>query len=30
MALVAKCLFANYFNHIAGTAIDFTAAPSKE
>jgi len=28
VALVAKNLFANYFNHIAGTAIDFPAAPS--
>ena len=28
IALVAKNLFANYFNHIAGTAIDFPAAPS--
>ncbi|MBL4665674.1 MAG: carboxymuconolactone decarboxylase family protein [Nitrospinaceae bacterium] len=28
VALVAKNIFANYFNHIAGTAIDFPAAPS--
>ena len=28
IALVAKNIFANYFNHIAGTAIDFPAAPS--
>jgi uncharacterized peroxidase-related enzyme len=28
IALVAKNLFANYFNHIAGTAVDFPAAPS--
>jgi uncharacterized peroxidase-related enzyme len=28
VALVAKNLFANYFNHIAGTAIDFPAAPT--
>lgn len=29
VALVAKNIFANYFNHIAGTAIDFPAAPSE-
>ena len=28
VALVAKNIFANYFNHIAETAIDFPAAPS--
>jgi alkylhydroperoxidase family enzyme len=28
ISLVAKNIFANYFNHIAGTAIDFPAAPS--
>ncbi len=28
IALVAKNIFANYFNHIAGTAIDFPAVPS--
>jgi hypothetical protein len=27
VVLVAKSIFANYFNHIAGTAIDFPAAP---
>ncbi|MFT4578740.1 MAG: putative peroxidase-related enzyme [Nitrospinales bacterium] len=27
VALVAKNIFANYFNHIAGTTIDFPAAP---
>ncbi len=28
IALVAKNIFANYFNHIAETAIDFPAVPS--
>jgi hypothetical protein len=29
VALVAKSIFANYFNHIAGTAIDFPAAGTR-